>query len=223
MTKLVFNKKVPKFVGLLLSLFGITYIGNLFNGLNPFAKSYSGQLIFSDLKKWILAIVIIAIVLLWEKRDLSSIGFKEVNGKTILQAVLFGIGAVVLGVLTLGIFYSVLGLEEPKTLSNVKELPLIVKLLTITTAAVTEEIFYRGYAIERIKELSGNLLLAGFISGFLFLAIHYPSWALAGAIPQLIFTIFLVGFYLSKRNLKACIIMHWVINFLMIIVLPAIV
>ena len=225
MSKLVNNNnnKVPIVVGLLISLFGITYIGRLFNGLNLFASSYAGQVVFSDIKKWILAAAIIIIILFWESRKLSSIGFKNVNLRAIYQALLLGIISVILGILTLGVVYNILRLEEPSTLSNIGELPFIVKLLTITTAAVTEEIFYRGYSIERIKELSGSIILGGVISGLIFLAIHYPSWGIAGGVPQLIFTTLLTIFYIKKRNLIACIIMHWIINFFMIIVLPALV
>ncbi len=223
MNKLIHNKKMSTLVGLLLSLFGITFFGWLVKGLNLFTNSYLGKLMFSDLRKWILAGVIILIVLFWENRNLSSIGIKKLSIKTGFQAILFGIVAVILGVLTLGLFYNVLGLKEPSELSRVSELPLIVKLLTITTAAITEEILYRGYSIERIKDLSGSITLGGLISGFIFLAIHYPGWGLSGAIPQIIFSIFLIGFYIKKRNLTACIVMHWIINFLMIIVLPPLV
>lgn len=213
------NKLLPTSIALILSLFGITYLGDIFKGIyNP--QSYSSVIIFSDIRKWLLAVLVILIIWFWEKRKLESAGIKKPKIKTVLLAVMFGVISVISGVIVLGVFINFLGIEPPETLSGITRLPLIIKLLTITTAAITEELFYRGYAIERIGELSGSYNLAGLISGLIFLGIHYNSWKLAGAIPQFIFTVSLVVFYLKKRNLIASIIMHWVINFLMLIVLP---
>ncbi len=218
---LAYSNMLPTIFGLIVSLFGVKYIGRIFNSFNFFGDTYSGQLIFSDIKKWILVLIIFIIILFWENRAFISIGFRETSYKSIIQAAILGVISVILAMFILGIVYNVLGLEEPDTLSNIASVPIMIKLMTITTAAVTEEILYRGYSIERINELSGSLLLAGIISGFIFLAIHYSDWGIAGAIPQVIFTIFLVSFYIKTRDLKACIVMHWVINFLMIIVLPS--
>ncbi len=220
--RLLFNGKInlPKFVGLFLALFGINLIGELFKLFNISANSFLGQILVSDLKKWFLAAIIIIIVISWEKRPLRSIGIKKTDTKTVILAIVFGVISVVVGILFLGILYSLLGLKQPNMLSLVGELPLAIKLLTITTAAITEELFYRGYSLERLGGISDSFLLAGFITGLIFLAIHFPAWGLAGAIPQFVFTISLISFYLYKRNLIGCIIMHWTINFLMLIVLP---
>ena len=213
------NKLLPTSIALILSLFGITFLGDIFKWIyNP--QSYSSVIIFSDIRKWLFALLVILIVWFWEKRKMESVGVRKLEIRTVLAAVMFGVISVISGVIVLGVFINFLGIEQPETLSGITQLPLIIKLLTITTAAITEELFYRGYAIERIGELSGSYLLAGLISGVIFLGIHYSSWKLAGAIPQFIFTVSLVVFYLKKRNLIASIIMHWVINFLMLIVLP---
>jgi membrane protease YdiL (CAAX protease family) len=212
---------LPVGIGLFISLFGITLIGELVRKLNFQPDTYAAQILFSDFRKWILTGILIAIIFFWEKRNLSSIKILKPEVKTLLMAVGFGVISVVVGVLSLGIFYNVLELKQPEALSSVGNLPLIIKLITITTAAITEEIFYRGYAIERIGEITNNYKIGAVISGLIFIAIHYPAWGLAGAIPQIIFAIFLIGFYLYKRNLIACIVMHWVINFLMIVVVPS--
>src|SRR6056297_161830 len=219
----MYNKKTPIAIGLVLSLFGIYIFGELSSIINLFSDSYLKQVIFSDFRKWFIIVLVLLIIIYWEKRTLSSIGFKKISIKTVLQSILLGIIAVVISILTLGILYNVIGLKEPDTLSTIAELPLLVKLFTITTAAITEEILYRGYSIERIRDMSGSIIIGGLISGFIFLAMHFPDWGIAGAIPQIIFTIFLIGYYIKKRNLLACIIMHWVINFMMIIILPSII
>jgi membrane protease YdiL (CAAX protease family) len=150
--KLLSNDKInlSVFVGLLLSLFGINVVGELFKIINISANSFLGQILFSDFKKWLLAAIIIIIVSLWEKRSFRTIGIKKTDIKTVILAIVFGVISVVVGILLLGIFYSLLGLEEPNMLSSVGELPFVIKLLTITTAAITEELLYRGYSLERL-------------------------------------------------------------------------
>lgn len=215
------SSKLATYLGLIISLFGISLFSYLFKGINLFGSSYPAKVLFSDFKKWILVVLIILIIKLWEKRDIKSIGINTLDIKNIFLGIGFGLIAVVVSILTLGLLYNVLGLEAPSTLSEVSTLPLFIKIFTITTAAITEEIFYRGYAVERIGEITGKYVLGGIISGIIFVAVHFPSWGLAGAIPQIIFTIFLTIFYLKKRDLIATMAMHWTINFLMIIVLPS--
>lgn len=213
--------RIFTYLGLFISLFGITLFSYLFKGINLFGSSYPAKVLFSDFKKWILVIIIILIMKLWEKRDIKSIGINILDIKNVFLGIGFGLIAVIVSILTLGLLFNVLGLEAPSTLSEVNTLPLFIKIFTITTAAITEEIFYRGYAIERIGEITGKYVWGGIISGTIFVAVHFPSWGLAGAIPQIIFTIFLTIFYLKKRDLIAAMAMHWTINFLMIVVLPS--
>ena len=215
------SKSIYTYLGLFISLFGITLLSSLLKGIDLFGSSYGGKINFSNLQKWILVLFLVLIIKFLEKRKITSIGFKSIQIKTILKGVMMGLLAVVVSILTLGLLFNLFGLEEPSTLGAVSQLPIILQLVTITTAAITEEIFYRGYAIERLGELTGKYLLGGIISGIIFVAIHFPAWGIAGAIPQIIFTIFITVFYLKKRDLTAAIAMHWTINFLMIIVLPA--
>jgi len=214
------SNNVFTYLGLLIALFGITLSTYLLKGATFFGSSYLAQVIFSDLKKWILVFIIVLIIRLLEKRKFQSNGIKGINLKVILSGIIFGLIAVVVSILTLGLLFNILGLKEPSTLGAINELPIYIKLFTITTVAITEEIFYRGYAIERLGEITGNYIFGGILSGIVFLAIHFPAWGLAGAVPQIIFTIFLTVFYLKKRDLISTILMHWTINFLMIIVLP---
>lgn len=87
-------------------------------------------------------------------------------------------------------------------------LPLPVLVALIATTAVTEEVLYRGYAIERLRALTGRLWLGAAVSLALFVAPHLvffgPYWLLyQGVNVALIYAL-----YLWRRNLHACMLLH---------------
>jgi membrane protease YdiL (CAAX protease family) len=58
----------------------------------------------------------------------------------------------------------------------------------------------------------GGLPIGAVASGVVFLAVHFPAWGLAGAIPQAVFTVALVALYARTRNTVSAMIAHLVIN-----------
>ncbi|WP_407067189.1 CPBP family intramembrane glutamic endopeptidase [Haloarcula regularis] len=51
-----------------------------------------------------------------------------------------------------------------------------MQLVIVVTAVVTEEILWRGYPIERLTEVTGNVWIGAVVSGTVFLAVHFPAW-----------------------------------------------
>lgn len=93
--------------------------------------------------------------------------------------------------------------------------------LTVARAGVAEEVFYRGYAIERLEALTGKTWIAALISLIFFAAFHYrQGWP--GVLIALVVGAILTGFYLWKRNLVANIIAHFTIDFIPNVLLPLI-
>jgi len=206
-------------VGLLLALFGNEIVGQL-NLSTRLGTSQVGGYLLSDAIKWVIVGVLLAIVLVWERRSLASIGLEMPGGREIGLAVAAGLLAVVLGVFLTGLAVAALGVEQPAALSAVGRLPFLIQVMVVVTAVITEEIMWRGYPIERLAELTGRPWVGAVVSGVVFLAVHYPDWGLAGAIPQSVFTLALVGVYVWSRNVVTSMVTHGVINVLMVLVLP---
>lgn len=206
-------------VGLAIALFGNEVIGQL-DLSTRLATSQAGGYLLSDAIKWVIVGVLLAIVLFWERRSLASIGLEMPSGREIGAALAAGVVAVVLGLFLTGLAVAALGLEQPAALSAVGRLPFLIQLIVVVTAVITEEIMWRGYPIERLAELTGRPWIGAVISGVVFLGVHYPDWGLAGAIPQSVFTLALVGVYVWSRNVLASMLTHGVINVLMVLVLP---
>ena len=94
-------------------------------------------------------------------------------------------------------------------------LPKWVLLVAIIRAAFIEELFCRGYAIERLQSLTGSLILAAGIPLFIFAVLHYrQGWA--GIIVTLLTGAVLTAVYIYKRNLWVTITVHFVVDFILL-------
>ncbi|MFD1686187.1 CPBP family intramembrane glutamic endopeptidase [Halobellus litoreus] len=211
---------VAVLVGLFVSLFGAPVLGR-FDLPREVGTSTAGSILANSLSSWLLVGALLVVVLHWEDRRLRSIGLRMPTRREVAVGIGAGFGGVVLGLLVTGVAVVTLRLEQPETLSAITRLSLPIQLAVVGTAVIVEEILWRGYPIERLAELTDRLWVGAGISGLVFLAVHYPAWGLAGAIPQAVFTAVLVGVYVWSRNVVVSMLTHGVINVAMVFVLPS--
>jgi len=162
--------------------------------------------------------------LLWivssrERLPLTSIGLlTEKTGRSLLWgllgAVLCAIGlAACLGVI------SYLGLPFGGEAKSGFHAPLWATLITVLRAAVIEEVFYRGYAIERLERLTGSTPIAASLPLIVFAVAHYRQ-GMAGILIALVMGGILSMLFVKRRDLLAVIAAHFIIDFIPNIVLP---
>lgn len=173
------------------------------SGINP--------ILYGAVLEWIVILIVLVFLVLVERRPLRSIGFRLPNWKTVLSGVVGGI------VMVVGIG-SIVGYLFPRLHltfnagANAKLLALSFwqRFVVVVTAAVGEEVLFRGYPIERIQELTGSRWLAGGVSlaAFTFAHLGYWGW------PQLIIAGFgglvLTLLYVWRRNLPANMLAHFI-------------
>jgi uncharacterized protein len=170
-----------------------------------------------------IAILAVVALLFWiilkrERLPLSSIG---IGGAGIWHTLGWAVVLVLLCVLglaaCLGLF-ALIGVHYGQPSA-----PLSVSLwataLTTVRAGIAEEVFYRGYAIERIEALTGRRWAAVLIPLTMFAAFHYRQ-GLPGIFIALVLGAILTAFYLWKRNLIANILAHFLVDFVPNVVLP---
>ena len=152
------------------------------------------------------------IILLWvtkvERLPLSSIGLVRPTRATLG----WGLAATVILLATVMLSFAIiapaLGLRQNMAATAaVVQVPLWLLITTPIVAGVTEEILYRGYAIERMTFLTGKRWLGAIIAGVMFLLLHL-SWGGAQMIIVAFGTVIFVGLYLWRRDLPCVMLAH---------------
>jgi membrane protease YdiL (CAAX protease family) len=209
----------PVILGLAVALGGAP-LAELFAGVLFDETGLTALVIRDLLVKWLLAGFVIGIVVFVERRSVSSIGVGKVGWKDVGGAVLvFLVGAVSYPFTTpliesLGLETTVGGIEQLATL------PLVLVVALAVTAAVTEEVLYRSYPIERIGELTGSPAVGAGLTFALFFLFHIPFWGLGGTLQISVNAILVTLLYLWRRNLFACILSHAITDIYAFVIIP---
>ncbi|GGA32331.1 CPBP family intramembrane glutamic endopeptidase [Dyella nitratireducens] len=194
--------------GLLLALGGISLPFG--SWLDSFAGL--GHLIGNELIYWGLVAALLFYVVKVERRPLASVGFRRPGWMEWLLA--FGTGVLILACLGL-IYYVVfpaLHWSENQQLAKVSTIPYWLNCLIVIRAAVSEELLFRGYAVERLQELTGSRLLAGALSCTVFTLDHVSYWGWHHVLIAGTAGVILTVFYLWRRNLWASMLAHFIVD-----------
>lgn len=210
------SRRIQIVIGLVLAL------GLPFCHLGDLGRAHSGlgSLLGGDVLWWALFAAIMLYTLFVEHRALSSIGFRRPGVWDVALGVLAGI-VVFMGT---GIIFQfvlpALHMSVDRQLASAVQAPLWFRLINVTRAAVVEETAFRGYGLERLNELTGSALLAGFATWLLFTIAHLSSWGWAQVIIAAYGGLVLTALYLWRRNLWSNIIAHWLTDGAAFILLP---
>ncbi|HEY5036562.1 MAG TPA: type II CAAX endopeptidase family protein [Chthoniobacterales bacterium] len=203
-------------IGLCLALgLPFCHLGDLGRRLSGLGPLFGGEILW-----WVLFAAILLYVVLVEHRALSSIGFRR---PAIVDLALAVLAAFVM-FMGVGMIYQLLlpalHINIDRQLGSVIATPLWFRLLTVTRAAVVEETAFRGYGLERLRELTGSKFLAAVVTWFLFTAVHLTSWGWGQLIIAAFGGLILTLLYVWRGNLWANIIAHWLTDGSAFILLP---
>jgi membrane protease YdiL (CAAX protease family) len=98
---------------------------------------------------------------------------------------------------------------EEEQMGEVKALPLWLRIGLVTRAAVFEELYYRGFAIERIAELTGRRWIAALLSLAVFTLAHLGYWGWTHLLVAGVGGLVLTVLYLLRRDLASNMLAHW--------------
>jgi membrane protease YdiL (CAAX protease family) len=152
--------------------------------------------------------LLLAYVLLVERRDLASIRIVRPTGKDLEWAlILFGCH--------MGFTWLARTLWPPPAdtgTATIAAMPVLLVLALILSAAIFEEILYRGYPLERLTELTQHRWIAVALTLPVFVAPHLvffgPEWLLyQGSGTAVLYILFL-----WRRNLVANMLLHACVN-----------
>ncbi|MDR8394441.1 CPBP family intramembrane metalloprotease [Aliifodinibius sp. S!AR15-10] len=171
------------------------------------------EIIIGLIVMWMLAIGVVLLTIRAENRGLHSIGFTWPSRKIIFQAlglgVVFSLAVPLLSLLTSTLLPS----EEIGSIESATQIPWWLMLFSVLTAGVTEEILFRGYALERLFEWTGSKWFSSFISLAFFTAVHATGWNLNHIVGVVIpLGVVLIALYWWRRNVIMVMIVHTMIN-----------
>jgi membrane protease YdiL (CAAX protease family) len=159
---------------------------------------------------WTFTAVLIVYVLAIERRPLASLGFRWPRLSTLIWGIAAGVVLTVIYVGVAGVLLPALHLRgNTGAMHGLLATPLWFRFLLVLRAAVTEEVLYRAYPIERVEMLSRSRLLAGAVSVIGFTAAHLNYW---GPV-QLLFVapagVVLAALYLWRRDIWCNMLAHF--------------
>jgi membrane protease YdiL (CAAX protease family) len=195
-------------VGLFISLFGFIVLRLAFRGFGV-SNSITADL-WRELAVWIMAIFLIVLVRFGEGLPLSSIGLGAAPWR---QSLKHGCTLAGLCGVTAWIVIRFTGYGHGPGSAEFNKLPIWFETLAVIRAGIVEELFFRGYAIERLESIGCGRVLSAGIPLAIFAATHWT-----GGIPNIIIAL-VVGavltlFYLWRRDLVANMIGHGLSDFL---------
>ena len=171
-----------------------------------------------------VGIFLIVALLLWliktrELLPLDSISLRTGRlGRSMLRGALL---ALILLLVTVGLYFILrqLGIHLGEGSSGAFHPSLPVVAFIMLRAGIAEEIFYRGYSIERLRSLTGNAWLAALIPLLMFAASHYRQGQ-GGIIAAFVLGGIATLFYLKFRDLIANITGHTLADLVLNVGLP---
>lgn len=161
------------------------------------------------LAEWLILLILLAF---WipriESSKWESIGFGKFKWRYLWMGILTFFILLLLWIPT-GFALNAIGLEGLRSLQPMitgYSFPLLFSLFL--TGTFLEEIFYRGYMIERLTSLTEKSWLAGVISWVAFTFVHLKFFGLGPTLDVGVLSAGLVILYLKERSIWPCIVVH---------------
>jgi len=195
-------------VGLFLSLFVMLLVRQSVSYFWP-SLNFTAA-IWKETLLWVSAITLLFIIRRGERLPLTSIGLGTSRWwKSILWGLVIAVASAAAG----GVLAALTGYGHGPGSAAFEKLPLWLITLIVLRAGVVEELFYRGYAIERLQAVGLKPVWAAGIPLVIFALGHWTGGA-ANILIALVLGAILSAFYLWRRDLVANMIGHGTVDFI---------
>lgn len=207
-----------RLVGIFIALFGNV-------ALRPLTEEYDADDMWSHAAKWLPAAAVVGYTYIVEGEDKGSLGIRWDGAKPFAKRVAVGLGVMLGSNVVLKPLHDRLGVEEMEAgMAEFSDTNTVERLFIALTAGVTEELLFRGYALERLETETDSRLAAAVISTLAFVLAHKGeqwSWRslLVIAQPATLVTLF----YFRTRDLLAAMTIHAINDLLGLLLLERLV
>jgi membrane protease YdiL (CAAX protease family) len=164
------------------------------------------------------------LVFLWipkvEKKNMASIGLGKFKRRHLVWGVLVYLLVLVPSFISGFVLQSV-GLPSLRSLQPlIKGYGFVTLFGLFLTGTFLEEVFYRGYLIERMTILAKHRWAAAFVSWLLFMLVHLKFFGLGPTIDTSVISAALVLLYLKEKSIWPCIVVHGINDALAFLIFP---
>lgn len=196
------------YFGLTLALLGPGVIAFLWRYASGEAPSLSVSA--SWLGAFVLLVTAVAgIAIFGERLALADLGFARASWSSLPRAIMLTLFFIFIYAPLASWALAEFGLGSYDAGTDaLAALPSWYVFLTIVVVASGEEWLYRGYAIERLRALTGSDWLAGTISVLAFGVSHLPLWGVGASLTTVVPGAILAALYIWRRDVAFLILAH---------------
>jgi membrane protease YdiL (CAAX protease family) len=171
-----------------------------------------GEMLAREAIWWCYALAILLWLTFAERLPLISIGFRRPTWKSVVFGVLAAVVVTAIMVLQFAVVIPLLHLSPDAAMAKqqaILKTPFWYRVLLVLRAAVVEEILFRGYLIEKVRQLSGSTALAVVVSVAAFTYAHLRGWGavhlIAVGASGMVFSLL----YVWRRDLPSNMVGHF--------------
>jgi uncharacterized protein len=171
-----------------------------------------GRLLARDAIVWGFAMILLLWLTLAERLPLSSIGFRPPTWKGIVFGIVVAVVITAAMVLEFAVIIPMFHLSTTAILARqqaIMRTPYWYRVQLVLRAAFTEEIIFRGYLIEKVRQLSKSATLAVIVSVAAFTYAHLRGWGPVHLISVGIGGLVLALFYVWRKDLPSNMLAHF--------------
>jgi membrane protease YdiL (CAAX protease family) len=194
-------------VGLFLSLFAMVVIRQAFVFFVP--EITFAAAILKEMLIWTSAAALLIIIRRGERLPFRSIGLGTCRW---WKSIAWGLAIAVISAAVVGGLAYLTGYGHGPGSAAFEKLPLWLVTLIVVRAGVVEELFYRGYAIDRLRMIGLGRFWSITIPLVIFSIGHWSGGA-ANILIAFAAGLVLTGFYVWRRDLAANMIGHGLVDF----------
>ena len=178
--------------------------------------------VLEQLVLWILLAATLAIVTLWEKQPLASLGLRPFRWSS--PAWGLGLAAMTMYVAMPMLTWSLRAAGIPgfdTGMAKILDLPVWFRIVAVLTAGIVEDTLFLGYAFTRLTWLLGSRWMAGIVATVVFSLLHLPNWGGGPVLTYFVAIGLAMSFFAWRRDLLANIFAHTVVDGMGLVVIPA--
>ena len=171
-----------------------------------------GRLLAREGIYWGFTLAILLWLKLAEGLPLKSIGFRRPTWKGVAIGILTAIVITAIMVVQFAVIVPLFHLSTAAILARkqaIMSTPYWYRVLLVLRAAVTEEILFRGYLIEKLRQLSGSTALAVIVSAAAFTYAHLGGWGPVHLISVSATGLVLALVYVWRHDLPSNMLAHF--------------